>query len=370
MVVDDSAVIRGLITKMIESDPNMNVVVTAPNGQVALSNLDRYDVEIVILDIEMPIMDGLTALPLMLKKVPDLKVIMASTLTLKNAEISMQAMELGATDYVPKPTSSREVSGSDTFKAELLAKVKHIGEAKRKARGIFRPQAKETVGSAARPEIKRAPITPLKPSEPIKISLRQASNFRPEVITIASSTGGPQALFKVFGELKNEDIKQPILITQHMPATFTKILAEHISSVSGKTAIEGANDMIVEGGKIYVAPGGFHMTIKQRGVNRVIELKDTPPENFCKPSADPMLRSVVDIFGNKTFTVVLTGMGNDGSKGSEHVVNAGGTVIAQDEASSVVWGMPGAVAKAGLCSAIMPLTEIPNYIIKHAIRRV
>ena len=366
MVVDDSAVIRGLISKMIESDPNMEIVATAPNGQVAISSLDRYDIEIIILDIEMPIMDGITALPLILKKNPDVKIIMASTLTLKNAEISLKAMELGAADYIPKPTTTKEVSGSDNFRRELLAKVKTFGEARRKhkdTRGLSKSAPNKAVRTATSNLIK-----PL--SEPYKINLRQASNFKPEIITIASSTGGPQALFKVFSSLKDEQIKQPILITQHMPATFTKILAEHISSVSGKTAVEGANDMIVEGGKIYVAPGGFHMIIKQKGVSRVIELKDTPPENFCKPSADPMLRSVVDIFGSKTFTVVLTGMGSDGAKGSEYVTNAGGTVIAQDEASSVVWGMPGAVAKAGICSAVLPLNEIPNYIIKHAIKRV
>jgi two-component system chemotaxis response regulator CheB len=189
----------------------------------------------------------------------------------------------------------------------------------------------------------------------------------PDIVAIGSSTGGPQALFTVLGALK-PGIPQPIVITQHMPATFTTILAEHIERASGIPTVEGADGMPVQGGHAYVAPGDFHMVIELNGPQRVIRLLKTPPENFCRPSVDPMLRSLTKIYGRKIFTVILTGMGQDGLKGGEAVIAAGGSVIAQDEATSVVWGMPGAVSMAGLCSAVVPLTEVAPLIRRVAAR--
>ena len=189
----------------------------------------------------------------------------------------------------------------------------------------------------------------------------------PEIIAIGSSTGGPQALFAVLGALK-PGIAQPIVITQHMPATFTTILAEHIERASGIRTIEASDGLLVQGGHVYVAPGDFHMTIEAQGVQRVIRLLKTAPENYCRPAVDPMLRSLTKLYGRKVFAVILTGMGQDGLRGGECVVAAGGAVIAQDEASSVVWGMPGAVAMAGLCSAVIPLAEIAPYIRRVAAR--
>jgi two-component system chemotaxis response regulator CheB len=199
--------------------------------------------------------------------------------------------------------------------------------------------------------------------------LRQASVETPDVIAIGSSTGGPQALFSVLGALKAGSLRQPILITQHMPPTFTTILAEHIARISGWTAAEGKDGDVVQGNHIFIAPGDFHMVVEAKGTDKVIRLNKNPPENFCRPSVDPMLRSIAAVWGRRVLTVILTGMGSDGLKGGQAVIGAGGTVIAQDEASSVVWGMPGAVATAGICSAVLPLAEIPQYILRSASRR-
>jgi two-component system chemotaxis response regulator CheB len=349
MVVDDSVVVRGMTTRILETDKDINVVASVQNGEVALKTLDRYDVDVVVLDIEMPVMDGMTALPLLLKKNPNLQVIMSSTLTSKNAEISLRALRNGAADYIAKPSSSRDFS-KDDFQRELILKVKSLTKRK-----ISRLDTK--VGTPAKKFGYRTQDTG-------PITYRNPSKFKPYVWAIGSSTGGPQALFELFKGLKGVQINQPIFITQHMPATFTKILSQHLSNVSGRDVKEAEDGDLVQGGKVYIAKGGLHMTIKKQGANNVIKLVDAPPENFCKPSVEPMLRSILDIYGERTLVTILTGMGADGREGSEAIADIGGTVIAQDEKSSVVWGMPGAVAKAGVCSAIMPLTSIANYVKK------
>ncbi|MDR3440766.1 chemotaxis response regulator protein-glutamate methylesterase [Telmatospirillum sp.] len=367
MVVDDSAVVRGLITRMLEEDTGFSVVASVGNGQMAVSALDRHDVEVVILDIEMPVMDGLTALPKLLKIDPELQVIMASTLTLKNADVSLRALEAGAADYIPKPTSSREISGGQDFKHELIGKVRALGMARRRmSRRGPRPGVSVSTSTPV-PAAARVPA-PLYPhSGPL--TLRPVPTEAPDVIAIGSSTGGPQALFSVLGAIKVGSLRQPILITQHMPPTFTTILAEHISRISGWAAAEGKDGEIIQGNRIYIAPGDFHMVVETRGTDKVIRLNKNPPENFCRPSVDPMLRSIASAWGRRVLTVILTGMGSDGLKGGQVVVGAGGTVIAQDEASSVVWGMPGAVATAGICSAVLPLPEVSQYILRLASRR-
>ena len=199
------------------------------------------------------------------------------------------------------------------------------------------------------------------------MALRAASRELPEVVAIGSSTGGPQALFTVMGALKGV-LKQPIFITQHMPATFTTILAEHIARASGYVCAEGVDGEPVRAGRIYVAPGDFHMTVDSARGDKVVRLLKTPPENFCRPSVDPMLRGLVAAYGGRVLTLILTGMGHDGLGGGKMVVEAGGTLVAQDEATSIVWGMPGAVAMAGLCCAVLPLAEIGPYIGKLATR--
>jgi two-component system, chemotaxis family, protein-glutamate methylesterase/glutaminase len=375
MVCDDSAVIRGLISRNLESDPEIQVVTTVSNGQMAINALSRYPVEVLILDIEMPVMDGLTALPELIRIQPDLQIIMASTLTRRNADISMRALAAGAADYLAKPTTTMALNAAADFKTELAAKVKALGGARRRAAGLRSPgrRAPEphpvpSPGAEAHPAPPRPAFRPtLAHGSRGPITLRPAPNEMPDIVAIGSSTGGPQALFAVLGALK-PGITQPIVITQHMPATFTTILAEHIERASGIPTVEGSDGMPVQGGHAYVAPGDFHMTIEAQGTQRVIRLLKTPPENYCRPSVDPMLRSLTKIYGRKVFAVILTGMGQDGLKGGENVVAAGGSVIAQDEATSVVWGMPGAVSMAGLCSAVIPLAEVAPYIRRVAAR--
>ncbi len=400
MVCDDSAVIRGLIARTLEADPDVHVVVTVADGQMAINALARNDVEVCILDIEMPIMDGLTALPHLVERQPDLQVIVASTLTRRNAEISLKALSVGAADYISKPSTSVALTAGNDFKVELLSKVKALGASRRRIRGIPRPNSAATsapVAPAATIAAARlssaSPVPPPAPARPTgslfnrlppvatpapaaaprpavarpvyaaaataakaPISLRPMPRDIPDVLAIGSSTGGPQALFTLLTSLGK--ITQPILITQHMPATFTTILAEHIARASGIPTVEGAEDMPVERGKIYVAPGEFHMSIEGTAQQPIIKLLKTPAENFCRPSVNPMLRSLVKLYGKRVLTVILTGMGQDGLKGAEAAVAAGGAIIAQDEATSIVWGMPGAVATAGLCSAVLPLAEI------------
>ncbi|MEQ8357345.1 MAG: chemotaxis response regulator protein-glutamate methylesterase [Kiloniellaceae bacterium] len=348
MVVDDSAVIRGLLTRALEKDRLIKVVASVGNGEVAIKSLDRHDIEVVVLDIEMPVMDGLTALPKILEAKPGIKVIMASTLTRKNAEVSLRALQAGAADYIPKPSSTSELTSTDAFQRELTAKVKALAAAGRPAGrpAVTRLATREASGAAA--------------AQKSEIVLRRSSNTSPRVIAIGSSTGGPQALLEVLRDMAPHT-KLPILITQHMPATFTTLLAEHIGRATGVPCAEAKDGEPLNAGQIYLAPGNFHMVVEAAGAEAVIRLNQNPPENFCRPAVDPMLRSLAKIYGAGLLTIILTGMGSDGRLGAMEVVEAGGTVVAQDEATSVVWGMPGAVATSGLCSAVLPVQEIgPN----------
>ncbi|TAD90756.1 MAG: chemotaxis response regulator protein-glutamate methylesterase [Alphaproteobacteria bacterium] len=360
MLVDDSAVIRGLFTRALESDPELQVVASVGDGKMALNALKRQPVDVVVLDIEMPVMDGLTALPLLLQAQPGLIVIMASTLTRRNADVSLRALQAGAKDYIPKPTSTSELTSADTFKRELIEKIKALAGPLRSPR---QEQPSLTRRVASDPNDRPAPQekTPasLRAFKSATVTLRPVSTEVPEVLAIGSSTGGPQALFQVLADFPDR-ILQPIFITQHMPATFTTILAEHLSRVTKRPCAEGKDGEPVVKGRIYVAPGDYHMIVEGApGKEKVIRLLKTPPENFCRPAVDPMLRSLIQAYGaRKILVTILTGMGQDGLRGAEQVVEQGGMVIAQDEPSSVVWGMPGAVATAGLCSAVLPLPEI------------
>jgi two-component system chemotaxis response regulator CheB len=363
MVVDDSAVIRGLLTRALETDPTIKVVTTVGNGQLAIDALGRpdNDIEVIVLDIEMPVMDGLTALPRLLQTKPGVAVIMASTLTLKGASVSMKAMSLGASDYVPKPTTTGAISAAADFKADLVEKVKSWAQAGRRKRGIAAPSPSGEPGAAAPAAPKR-----LYAAQPVKLR-DMPPLLKPDCLVIGSSTGGPQALFKVF-QAVGKIGHLPVFVTQHMPATFTTILAEHLGQAAGMPSAEAKDGEPVVPGRIYVAPGDYHMVVEGMATQRVVRLNKNPPENFCRPAVDPMLRSIAKVYGAKTLFVMLTGMGQDGLKGAQELINAGGTVIAQDEPSSVVWGMPGAVATAGLCSAVLPLTEIGPFVKKTIFR--
>ena len=358
MVVDDSAVIRGLLTRALESDPTIKVVTTVGNGQLAIDALNRPEngIEVIVLDIEMPVMDGITALPRLLQVKPSVVVIMASTLTLKGASVSMKAMSLGASDYVPKPTTTGAISAAIDFKADLVEKVKSWAQAGRRKRGISAPSLTSGTDSA--------PAAPkrLYNGQPVKLR-DMPPLLRPECLVIGSSTGGPQALLKMFQSIgKISHI--PVFVTQHMPATFTTILAEHLGQAAGMPSAEAKDGEAIVSGRIYVAPGDFHMVVEGNAAQRVVRLNKNPPENFCRPAVDPMLHSIAKVYGSKTLFVMLTGMGQDGLKGARELTNVGGTVIAQDESSSVVWGMPGAVATAGLCSAVLPLADIGAFVKK------
>jgi two-component system chemotaxis response regulator CheB len=357
MVVDDSAVIRGLITRALETDPGVQVVATVGNGQLAVSQLARTDVDVIVLDIEMPVMDGITALPELLKASPDVKIVMASTLTQRNAQVSIEAMQKGASDYIPKPSSTGEIQGSADFKRELLDKVKALGRARRDKRDRNAAAGAPDAKGAPAPRTGAAPPRPslLSPAAPIK--LRPVGRIPPHIVGIGSSTGGPQALFAVLGAL-NPAMRLPIVITQHMPATFTTILAEHIGRVSKRPTAEGKDGEAIEPGRIYLAPGDFHMVVETDGARKIVKLNKNPPENFCRPAVDPMFRSLAAAYGASVLGVVLTGMGADGAKGGKVLAEAGGTLLAQDEASSVVWGMPGATAQTGMCSAVLPVDKI------------
>ena len=343
MIVDDAVVVRGLFARWIQEEGDLEVVASLRTGREAVDQLMRADPDVVVLDVDMPEMDGITALPLLFEKKRDLVVIMASTLTRRNAEISLRALSLGATDYIPKPASQREVAGAVSFRRELIEKIRHLGlRAKRLGQAPLRTAAMPAGRWAEHPPLAMRPM-PLTP---------------PRVLLIGSSTGGPQALNAVVAGIAGVLERAPVLITQHMPATFTAILAEHLERVAKRPVHEAQHGEAVNAGVIYIAPGGRHMKVERRDGTAVIALDDGPPINFCKPAVDPLFTSAAGVWGPKALALVLTGMGADGLKGGKALVEAGGHIVAQDEETSVVWGMPGQVAHAGLCSAVLPLKEI------------
>jgi two-component system, chemotaxis family, protein-glutamate methylesterase/glutaminase len=353
MLVDDSAVIRSLMFQILATDPGITVSASAANGQTAIQLFSKADIQVIVLDIEMPVMDGLSAIPKLLEIDPDVKIIIASTLTLRNAEISMKALELGAADYIPKPTTPRDISAEGDFKRELLAKVRSHG-----TRPRTRPR---TVAVADHRTPMPVPVAV--PHAPRKIVLRRPGLLRPQVIAIGSSTGGPQALFTLLRGLPTK-LSVPIVITQHMPPTFTAVLAQHIERICGRPCHEASEGGVLAPGGIYVAPGDHHLLIQGTAAKLVARLSRDPAENYCRPSVDPMMRSLIQALGGRVLGIMLTGMGSDGLAGSRRLVEAGGTLLAQDEATSVVWGMPGAVATAGLCTAVLPLPELAPYVIQ------
>lgn len=350
MIVDDSAVVRGLVSRWLNEADGIEVVGTAPNGRQAVDRVEQYRPDVIVLDIEMPEMDGLTALPLLLKKMPDAAVIMASTLTRRNADISLKALSLGASDYIPKPEGNSGVTTSADFRREIVEKVKALGTRPRRPPrkpAVDRSGATTFASRAAPKDVGTAGIV-----------LRPASRVAPRVLLVGSSTGGPPALATVLSQLGEAGARLPILITQHMPPTFTAILAEHLTKATGRMAAEGVDGEPIAAGRIYVAPGGRHMVVGGPAAEPRIRLNDDPPVNFCRPAVDPLFISAAKVYGASCLSVVLTGMGHDGAAGGVVIADGGGTVLAQDKATSVVWGMPGAAAQAGCCAAVLPLDRI------------
>lgn len=344
MLVEDSAVVRGMVRKWLEVLPNVVVSHTAGNGQIAIETVANAKPDIIILDIEMPVMDGITALPEILRRAPNAKIIIASTLSRKNAEVTLKAMSLGASDYIAKPSFARDGNEArNLFQEELVRKVRgfatHLGP-------VLNHKAKDGEG-----------WSPL-PSTGSVFSFRKASAAAPRVLTIGSSTGGPAALARVIEDARGELGRVPVLIAQHMPAMFTALLAEKLAELSGLPGGEAIDGEVVVPGRIYVAPGGRHMRVKKSGAVSLVALDDGPAINHCKPAVDPLFESVANVYGAASLAVVLTGMGSDGAKGAVKLADAGGTVLAQDEKSSVVWGMPGATAAAGAATAIIDLHRL------------
>jgi two-component system chemotaxis response regulator CheB len=359
MVVDDSVVIRGMISRWIEAEPDMVVVASLRTGLDAVNQLERADPDVAVLDIEMPDLDGISALPQLLAKKRNLIVIMASTLTRRNAEISFKALSLGASDYIPKPESTREASAADVFHHDLIQKIRTFGAKVRRAAPS--PALAPVVGKS-REYVTRS-VAP--PAALVPAVARHAYGLQaPRVLLIGSSTGGPQALMSLVTELGPVIDRFPVLITQHMPPTFTTILAEHLGRTSHRPAHEAVDGEVIKAGRIYLAPGGRHMRVVRHGADAQIALDDGPPVNFCKPAVDPLFISAIDVWQGAIMAAILTGMGSDGMRGGKEIVAAGGSVIAQDEATSVVWGMPGAAANAGICAAILPLNQIAPKLVR------
>ncbi len=351
MIAEDSRTIRGFIKRWLDEIPTIDVVATCTNGREALEQIVASGAEVVLLDIEMPETDGLQALPELVRRVPDLQVIMASTLTTRNAEISIQALSMGAADYIAKPESLSGVDSPRTFRHEIISKIRELGDAARLRRGELPPPALD----------RAATVRPAHGAGIQEISLRPMGHTPVDVLAIGSSTGGPQALQQLLTPLAS-NLRVPLLITQHMPPTFTGIMATHLKRQLGIECAEARDGEIIRPGRIYLAPGNRHMLVSRTEGASEIRITEDPPENFCRPAVDPLFRSVADVYGQGALCIVLTGMGVDGREGARAVVEKGGTVLAQDEASSVVWGMPGAVAMAGLSSAVDPLPDLSQRI--------
>jgi two-component system chemotaxis response regulator CheB len=347
LVCDDSGVVRSVLERLLHTDPSLRVVAKAANGLQAIEAVQAGGIDVVILDIEMPVMDGLAALPRLLKADRAVKVLIASAMTTKGGAISLEALRLGAADFIAKPTAMSNIATDEGFRTGLVAAVLGLGRqchAARARRGVTQEAAEQS-----------DPTTVLR--------LRQPPRQPPAVFAIGSSTGGPAALRVLFQALQDR-VTVPIVLTQHMPASFTSQLAEHIHRLGGVTCAEAVHGEPLRAGHVHLAPGNRHLTVVARDGGMSIALTNDPPENFCRPSVDPMLRSLSVACPGRVLALFLTGMGQDGLLGAERVVADGGCVIAQDEATSIVWGMPGAVARAGLCHAVLPLTDLAPKVLR------
>jgi two-component system chemotaxis response regulator CheB len=337
LVVDDAVVIRQILTGLLATDPEIEVIGTAANGRIALAKIPQVNPDLITLDMEMPEMDGLTTLREIRKLYPRLPVIMFSTLTERGAAATIDALSAGASDYVTKPANVGSVqTAMQRIKDQLIPKIKSLT-------------------NRATP----AGLPTSKPVTAVPTALKRPSIFgsRVEVLTIGISTGGPNALSAVLPQLP-ADLPVPVLIVQHMPPMFTRLLAERLATQCKLKVCEASAGMRVMAGTIYIAPGDFHMTVEKRAEGVCIATNKDTPENSCRPAVDVLFRSVVKVYGSKVLGAILTGMGSDGLRGCENIHEAGGRVIVQDQATSVVWGMPGYVAQAGLAEKILPIDRL------------
>ncbi len=348
LVVDDSVVIRRLVTHALEQDPQISVAGSAANGVLALRSVPITKPDVVTLDIEMPEMDGLQTLREIRRLYPKLIVIMFSTLSERGAAITLEALQLGANDYVTKAANVGSLDKSmSRLQDELIPKLKQFF--------VFEDEPVQA-GKAFQ-------IQPQNPSNScVQSPRRRIGGYK--AVVIGSSTGGPNALAEIVPRIP-PTFRQPIFIVQHMPPVFTRLLADRLQSLTKLRAREATHNMPVENGTIYVAPGDYHMRIVKKGTQEILTLDQAEPENSCRPAIDVLFRSAAESYGGAVVAVVLTGMGQDGKRGAERLRTAGAYVIAQDAKSSVVWGMPGAVAQAGLADAVVDLKAIVPEIEKH-----
>ncbi|MCZ6799506.1 MAG: chemotaxis response regulator protein-glutamate methylesterase [Nitrospirae bacterium] len=346
LIVDGSVVIRRLLCDELGKDPDLEVVGTAPTGKIALAKIPQVNPDIVTMDIERPEMDGLEAVTEIRKIYANLPIIMFSTLSQRAAKETLEALSRGANDYVTKPTNvGRPALAMQRVRDKLIPKIKTLCPGLGSPTAPPRP-ASSLVSSSARTITAKGPS----PDQVV------------DIVAIGVSTGGPNALNEVFESLPT-DLPVPIVIVQHMPPIFTQCLAERLTTKSGIMVKEGAPGTQLLSGNAWVAPGGYHMVVTRKGTRVELDLNQHPPENFCRPSVDVLFRSVAQVFGPRTLAVILTGLGEDGLRGCEVLKECGALIIAQDEASSVVWGMPGVVAKAGLADTVLPLHLIANEIV-------
>jgi two-component system, chemotaxis family, protein-glutamate methylesterase/glutaminase len=340
LIVDDSVVIRRLLADVLAGDPTLEVAGVAANGHIALAKLPQVNPDVVIMDVEMPEMNGLETLKVLRRDHPNLPVIMFSALTERGAVHTLEALALGATDYITKPANMGSLGAATVrVREELIPRI----------HALHRPSL-----------VPASPVT--RESAP-----RIHAGGRVDVLAIGVSTGGPNALAALLPELPR-DLPVPVLVVQHMPPLFTKFLADRLDAQCALTVREGVPGGTVEAGTVWIAPGDWHMTVERAGTSVVLHADQGPPENSCRPAVDVLFRSVASLYGPHTLAVVLTGMGHDGLRGAEEIRERGGHVLAQDEASSVVWGMPGFVANAGLADRVLPLDQMAQEIVRRTSR--
>jgi two-component system chemotaxis response regulator CheB len=350
LIVDDAVVIRKALSDAIARDPDLEVVGTASNGRLALGKLQALRPDVILLDIEMPEMNGLETIPEIRKLLPFIPIIMFSTLTERGAEATLDALALGATDYVTKPSNTDMDPTSESITRELIPKIRSLSGISSSLRATL-ADASKSARKDQHVEIRTRPIS--------------SQTLPPEIIAIGVSTGGPDALAKLLPALP-ADFPLPIVIAQHMPPIFTTLLAKRLATKCSVPVLECQQGALLEPGCIWIAPGDYHMVVREEGGLIRLHTHQGPRENFCRPSVDVLFRSVAEVFGAKSLGVILTGMGQDGLKGCEALCEQDANVIVQDEATSVVWGMPGFVARAGLAEKILPLDRIASEIIRRA----
>lgn len=344
-IVDDSAVIRRLLSDLLKDDPQIEVVGMAGNGELALPKIQQLHPDLVTLDMEMPVMDGIETLKALRKTHPKLPIVMFSTLTERGSSATMDALSLGASDYVTKPANVGSViEGMGRIREELIPKIKALCGRR---------------GSAG-----ADPVAQPRPEPRFPRGARSSGVAGGvDILAIGVSTGGPNALAELMPAL-GKNFPVPVVIVQHMPPLFTRLLAERLGAISGFKCREGSEGQLLLPGQLWVAPGGFHMVTERVRDGVILHLNEERPENSCRPAVDVLFRSVAKCYGSKVLSIVLTGMGQDGLRGCEAIAASGGQILAQDEASSVVWGMPGAVSSAGLADKILPLKELAPEILR------